>query len=262
MRRFLCQPRHNWLSQLFTQIIRAYLNYSDTCSLVTLRTNMRRPAGRLVQLQKPPRPTGITIVAILAILIGIFGLLAGIAIIGLSALVSTSTLLGTAGGVLSGLGLILGAIVAVFSLIWLAVGFGFLHGKGWAWTLGMIFSVLSIIGALGFMATGSYTSIVGVFVWGLMIYYLTRTGVKSFFGKGPGLGVPAYSTTPAFPAPSTPSFASPMTASPTGITASFGAANAPTQSLNASSNAPRFCTNCGATITPGAAKCESCGRPF
>jgi len=214
-----------------------------------------------VQLQKPPRPTGVTILAVLSILIGILGLLGGIAI-GFSALISTSTLFGTAGGIVTGFGFILGGIVVVFSLIWLGVGFGFLHGRGWAWTLGMIFSVLSIIGALAIAATGSASRVVGVFIWGLMIYYLTRTRVKSFFGKGPGVGPLADSTTPAFPAPSTPSFASPMMASPTGITTSLGAGNAPTQSLNASSNTPRFCTNCGATITPGAAKCASCGRPF
>src|SRR5712692_7948564 len=215
-----------------------------------------------MQLQKPPRPLGVTILAVLAILVGIFGLLAGVAIIGLSALISTSTLLAVGGGILSGLGLIIVGVVVVFSLTWLAVGFGFLNGKGWAWSLGMIFSVLSILGAIAFTALGSYGSIVGVVLWGMMIYYLTRTRVKSFFGKGPGLGLPAYSTTPAFPAPSAPAFASPMMASPTGITTSLGASNAPTQSLNASSNAPRFCTNCGATITPRAAKCASCGRPF
>src|SRR6266540_1971624 len=138
-----------------------------------------------MQQLRPARPTGITIIAVLAILIGVFGLIGGIAIIGLSALVSTSTLLGANAASLTGFGLVLGGIVLVFSLIWLAVGLGFLHGKSWAWTLGMIFSVLSIIGALSFAIIGGYRGILGVFIWGMMIYYLTRGRVKSFFGKGP-----------------------------------------------------------------------------
>ncbi len=213
-----------------------------------------------MQLQKPPRPAGITILAVLSILIGIFGLLGGIAIIGLSALFSTSSLLGASAGLVSGFGLVLGGIVVVVSLIWLAVGIGFLHGKGWAWTLGMIFSVLSILGAIGVTALGNYRSIVGVFIWGIMIYYLTRTRVKSFFGKGPGIIPQAYSTMPGFPGSSPPTYASPMGATPTGITTSIGSANAPTQRTSTSSAGSRFCTNCGAQVGLGMAKCGSCGQ--
>src|SRR5712692_5377634 len=213
-----------------------------------------------MQLQKPPRPLGVTILAIFGILIGIFGLLAGVAIIGLSALISTSTLLGVGGGILTGFGLIIGGVVVIFSLIWLAVGFGFLNGKGWAWSLGMVFSVLSILGAIAFTALGSYGSIVGVILWGMMIYYLTRTRVKSFFGKGPGILPPAYSAMPGFPGSSPPTFTSPMAATPTGITTSFGTANAQTARTLTASTGTRFCTNCGAPVGLGMAKCVSCGQ--
>ncbi len=215
-----------------------------------------------MQVQRPPRPAGVTILAVLAILIGILGLLAGIAIIGLSALISTSTLLGVAGGILSGLGMIIGGIVVVFSLIWLAVGFGFLNGKSWAWTLGMIFSVLSILGAIAFTAIGSYTSIVGVVIWGMMIYYLTRTRVKSFFGKGPPLAPGVYTSTPAFSPPSRSTFAPSVIGASIGAPSSYGTANSPaTDSTPRAVSAPnRFCTNCGATITSGSTKCGSCGQ--
>lgn len=213
-----------------------------------------------MQLQKPLRPLGVTILAILDILVGIFGLLAGVAVIGLSVLIDTSALLGTGGGILTGLGLIIGGVIVVFSLIWLAVGFGFLNGKGWAWSLGMVFSVLSILGAIAFTALGSYGSIVGVVLWGVMIYYLTRTRVKSFFGKGPGILPSVYPTAPAFPASSPPTFTSPMAATPTGITTSFGSTNAPTSRSTTPSAASRFCINCGAAIPPGMAKCGSCGQ--
>lgn len=215
-----------------------------------------------MQSQRPPRPTGVTILAILSILIGIFGLLGGIAIIGLSALISTTTLFGSASGFLTGLGLVIGGIIVVFSLIWLATGFGFLHGKSWAWTLGMIFSILSIIGAIGIAATSSYSAIVGVFIWALMIYYLTRTRVKSFFGKGPGLAPPVYTPTPTFSTPSPSTFVTQGMGASMGTTLPYRTTSSPATASTQSSMPMlnRFCTNCGATITPGSTKCGSCGR--
>src|SRR5438552_17721950 len=94
-------------------------------------------------MQKPSRPTGITILAILEILIGIVGLLASLAIIGLSALASTLPSIGLLVGTI---GLVIGGVLLFFSLVWLATGFGFLHGKGWSWHLGMIFRVLCRLG--------------------------------------------------------------------------------------------------------------------
>ena len=124
-------------------------------------------------MQRPSRPTGITILAILEILIGIVGLLASLAIIGLSAIASTLPSIGLLVGTI---GLVIGGVFLFFSLVWLATGFGFLHGKGWSWTLGMIFSILSILGAVGALTIGLITGgIVGIFFWSLLIYYLTRT---------------------------------------------------------------------------------------
>ena len=149
-------------------------------------------------VQRPRRPIGITILAVLEILIGIVGLLASLAIIGFSALFST---LPRIGSLLGANGLIIGGVVLFFSLIWLATGAGFLHGRGWSWTLGMIFSILSLLGALGALTIGLITGGVGGLIfWGLMMYYLTRTRVKAFFGKGglpisPSYGLP-YSLVP------------------------------------------------------------------
>ncbi len=177
---------------------------------------------------------------------------------GLSALVSTSTLLGTNASLLTDFGLVLGVIVVVLSLIWLAVGLGFLHGKSWAWTVGMIFSVFSIIGALSLAIFGSYSGILGVFIWGMMIYYLTRGRVKSFFGKGPQSWAPqTFQPTPAF-SPST--FAAPTMRTPPGSTQTFNTGTLAEASEGATANLNRFCTNCGATITPGMTKCGSCGK--
>jgi len=107
--------------------------------------------------------------------------LGSLAIIGFSALFST---LPRVGSLLGTGGLIIGAVVLFFSLIWLATGAGFLHGRGWSRTLGMIFSVLSLFGAVAALIIGLITGGVGGLIfWGLMLYYLTRTHVKAFFGK-------------------------------------------------------------------------------
>ena len=141
-------------------------------------------------MQRPPRPVGITILAILEILIGVVGLLASLVIIGFSALFST---LPRVGSLLGAVGLVIGGVVLFFGVIWLAAGVGFLHGRGWSWTLGMIFSALSLLGAIGALTIGLVTGGVGGSIfWGLMLYYLTRTHVKAFFGKGGLLITPAY----------------------------------------------------------------------
>src|SRR2546430_17043073 len=96
-------------------------------------------------MQRPSRPVGITILAVLEILIGIVGLLASLVIIGFSALFST---LPTVGTLLGAVGLIIGGGVFSFSIILLSTGVGFLHGGGWSWSLGMIFSLLSLLGGI------------------------------------------------------------------------------------------------------------------
>src|SRR5438128_7249547 len=132
-------------------------------------------------MQRPSRPAGVTILAVLEILIGIIGLLASLAIIGLSALASTLPSIGLLVGTI---GLVIGGVFLFFSLVWLATGFGFLHGKGWSWTLGMIFTVLSILGAAYVAFTGLYQAGYALVFWIIMIIYLTRSHVKAFSAKG------------------------------------------------------------------------------
>src|SRR2546430_5119584 len=97
-------------------------------------------------MQRPSRPVGITILAVLEILIGIVGLLASLVIIGFSALFST---LPTVGTLLGAVGLIIGGGVLFFRIILLATGVGFLHGRGLALALGMVFSHISVLWAHG-----------------------------------------------------------------------------------------------------------------
>lgn len=227
-------------------------------------------------IRTPSRPVGVAILAVLEILIGIVGFLASLAIIGLSALFST---LPRVGSLLGTFGFIIGAVVLFFSTIWLATGVGFLHGRGWSWTLGMIFSVLSLLGAIGALAIGLITGGVGGLVlWGLMLYYLTRTHVKAFFGKGglplsPAHGLP-YSLGPQVNQPQIatnagngrPSTVAPPVAfpaisqgSPTSIARSSLVPPTPTSSSSSSTGKVPICPYCHNTLPMGTKKCLTCG---
>jgi hypothetical protein len=175
--------------------------------------------------------------------------MAAVAIIGLPTLVST---LPRIGALLNSLGLIIGVGLLCFSLIWLAAGIGFLRGRSWGRTLGMIFSAISILGAVGALASGLVTGGIGAITfWGYMIYYLNRTHVKTFFGKGasglsPSLHLPYSVITPVSPqlnlAPQT--------------------GNGPSHPSTAGSQSSKStisCPNCGSRLTMGSPKCLTCG---
>ena len=227
-------------------------------------------------IRRPSRPVGITILAILEILIGIVGLLASLAIIGFSALLST---LPRVGSLLGTFGLIIGAVVLFFSIIWLATGAGFLHGRGWSWTLGLIFSVLSLLGAIGALTIGLITGGVGGLVfWGLMLYYLTRTHVKAFFGKGglplnPAYGLPyslgsqvsqpQIATNAGYGRPSaasTPVIFPPISqGSSTSIPSSIPVSSTVASPIASNSGKSPICPYCHNTLPMGTKKCLTCG---
>jgi len=216
-----------------------------------------------MQSTKPPRPIGVTIIAILAIATAVIGLTFGALLITGSALLASIGLFGV-GGILAGIMLVFAGIVMFIAFLWLLVGWGFLNGKGWARTLGLIFSFLGVLFAIVLVASGSYPAIVGLLIWGLTIYYLFTGPVKTFFASGPGASLshanPTTSNRPSF---SPGSFAGPSVAGTS--TGSWGTSRtntSQTSTSHASSNTARFCNNCGATIGQGLTKCSSCGAPL
>lgn len=232
---------------------------------------------------RPSRPFGVTLLAILAIIIGIVGVLASLAIFALSAFVAST---GAFGSVIGGIGTIIGSVVLVFSLLWLLVGWGFAAGKGWAWILGMIYTVISLILAVGALIINPGGGILGVLIWGLMLYYLTRPGVKAFFGKAgfptayptypiasgyapispPATYNPPPSYNPA-PAPS-PTAVSPGTTvqaivlNPLAKESSIPLAEAtssPSSSPSTGNRALVSCPHCGSRLSMGSNRCSACG---
>jgi len=144
------------------------------------------------------RPEGVTILGVLSILGGIAGVVAGAALMLAALVVGTITsplkdFLASQGYpqlvsyvTTNNVAAILG-ILGVFSLLvgifWVAVGFGALRGRGWAWTVGIIVLVLSIINSIIQVAFGNLASVAGLAIDLGIIYYLTRPKVRAFFGK-------------------------------------------------------------------------------
>ncbi|MDQ4056321.1 MAG: hypothetical protein M3156_02770 [Thermoproteota archaeon] len=97
-----------------------------------------------------------------------------------------------------GLGfVIIGAIILAVGIGYLVVSYGLLKGKRWSWTItvvllfiGIVINVVSIIfGSFAInMDTSSFLttnsgSIVGIIISVIILYYLYRPHVKSYFGK-------------------------------------------------------------------------------
>ncbi len=192
-------------------------------------------------MQKPRRPTGVTILGVLAILGGLFLLVGGVVLIGVGTLAASQIATGVTNAGYSGLSslstgtiativTVLGAVLLILGLLYLAYGIGFFTGKGWAWTLGMIGTVLGIILNIVQIALGSFTSAGGLIIGLIIVYYLTRPHVKAYFGKG---------------APMAPVSGMPQ---PSVMTSSMGST---LSSMN--------CKSCGASIPAGATRCASCG---
>ncbi len=108
------------------------------------------------------RPTGVTILVVLEVLSGLFSLLGGLALVAVGVIV---------------------VILLVFAIVSFALAYGLWNGKGWAWTWSLVFAVISAILALLQMISSTSSGIVQLIIAGIIIYYLMRPYVKTYFGK-------------------------------------------------------------------------------
>lgn len=149
------------------------------------------------------RPDGITVIAILMVIGGIFLITGGISLIGLGTFLSMAsedivqsneistdlTQLATLGMIPS----VIGAVLLTLGIAYLIVSYGLLKGKGWAWVITIIVTIIGlIIQIISAIIVGSITSsvlyglvshIVGIFISGVIIYYMFRPNVKAFYRK-------------------------------------------------------------------------------
>ena len=142
------------------------------------------------------RPTGITILAVLQIIFGVLFLLGAVGMFLIASIADVADLEDAIGEdapdwIVDNFALafgVLGVVFLIIGIVGLVLGYGYLKGIGWAWTVGIIFAVLGIIGDIiepmvDRTADVLASSIIGIIIALLIIYYLTRPHVKTFFGK-------------------------------------------------------------------------------
>ena len=147
------------------------------------------------------RPAGITVIAILIIIGGIFLLIGATSLLGLGALLSTtsediiqSNGISSEETQLASLGtipIVLGVVMLILGIVYLIVSYGLLKGKAWAWIITIIVTIIGlIIQIISAIIVGSITSsvlyglashIVGIIISGAIIYYMFRPHVKAFY---------------------------------------------------------------------------------
>jgi hypothetical protein len=118
------------------------------------------------------RPLGVTIIGILWIIGGLLAIFAGI--IG-------GAILSVAG--LGGLGAAIGIIAFIVGIVYLILGIGCFKAWPWVWTVGVIFSALSILlGIVNLFMVGA-SALLGIIIAAIILYYLFQPQVKAYFGK-------------------------------------------------------------------------------
>jgi uncharacterized membrane protein (DUF2068 family) len=125
------------------------------------------------------RPTGITVLAVLAAIGGVFGILGGLALIGVGTVVASSTGLG-------GLAAILGLIALAYGILSLVLAYGFWTLQPWAWTLGVGLEVAGIvINVLQYINNTSALggTIFSIAINAIVLWYLYQPNVKAAFGR-------------------------------------------------------------------------------
>jgi hypothetical protein len=137
-----------------------------------------------------PRPTGVTIIAILNIISGIIMLIGGLGLAAIGSILPAMTTFDpnasgqmAVAGLLGVGGVAVGGILIILGIISFIVAWGLLKGRGWAWTVTVILSVISIVIGIISIVGGNFGSIINIIIAGIIIYYLYRPHVKAYFEK-------------------------------------------------------------------------------
>ncbi len=121
-------------------------------------------------MAKASCPLLVMVLAVLYLVSGVITLAASLlTVLGISLLGDP-----VAGSVLGGTGI----LVALVSIV---VGIGFLRGWSVMWYLGVILTVISLLGSIATIAMGNVVSVVGVLFDIVVLYYLFRDNVKRYF---------------------------------------------------------------------------------
>ena len=143
------------------------------------------------------RPLGVTIVSILMIVNGIILVGGGIwaayfipslitpELTGdLSNLTDGNTQLSTTiTGAIVGVVMVTAGIAIALGIASFVLSWGLLKGKGWAWIITVILAIISLVFSIIGLASGSIPNIISLIINGVILYYMYRPEVKSYFGR-------------------------------------------------------------------------------
>ena len=85
---------------------------------------------------------------------------------------------------IGGIGIAFGVVLLAIAIASFVVAYGLLKGLGWAWTVTVILSIISIALNAISIAAGNIAAIISIIISGIVLYYLYRPHVKAYFGKG------------------------------------------------------------------------------
>ena len=167
----------------------------------------------MAQSRTRTRPLGVTIIAILAIIGGILLIFGGLSLLAFGVLFTAITFedqqqlqpqevaeLQPLTQFFGSFGIAIGAIILAVGIGYLVVSYGLLKGKGWAWIVTVILTIIAIVtqvtsvisnsvlsqsftNDLAAIVPGLIAHIVGIAINGVILYYLYRPNVKAYFGK-------------------------------------------------------------------------------
>ena len=149
------------------------------------------------------RPIGVTIVAILTVIHAIILIATGVFAVVFAPQIITdlnkgimsnvtitdqqgqevSTNLGTVAQAASTAAVIAGAVAIAIGIVWLVLAWGLFTAKGWAWIITVILAIISaIFSAIGVFG-GAVWYISTLIIDIVILYYMYRPNVKSYFGR-------------------------------------------------------------------------------
>lgn len=116
------------------------------------------------------RPLGVTIIGILWILAGLLTAIgaglggAALAVMGLGAL-----------------GAMVGVVLVIIGLVFIALGIGCFKGWPWVWPVGVIFTIIGLVINLLSILSNPGAAIVGILIDIIILWYLFQPQVKAWF---------------------------------------------------------------------------------
>lgn len=146
------------------------------------------------------RPLGVAVLAVLDIIGGILAFIGGIAMAAVSAMVNNPDFRDMIRDAMISVGvtnvdaildmlvtvlIVVGVTMFIMGLVGVVVGWGFWAGKQWAWLIGVIFYIVGVVISVVGMVwpVWSPTSVIGIIIGAVILYYLFRPNVKAWFGK-------------------------------------------------------------------------------